>query len=104
MVQVATLHIKVEPEMAKGMKMLARKKGKTMGELVRQAITVCYQPEFSGLSLCQRQTLDAYLGNYVSLGKLSQVMGLSPQAMLGWLRDHAIEPQTGWHTEDAAHA
>lgn len=104
MAQVATLHIKVEPGLAKGMKALARQRGQTMGELVRQAIACCYQPDLSGLMVSQRQALEAYLGGYVSLGKLAQVMGFTPLAMRSWLAEHSLESRATWHPDDAAHA
>ena len=40
--QNSTLHIKVKPEIAKGLKKLSRKKETSVGELVRRAVTSCY--------------------------------------------------------------
>ncbi len=40
--QNSTLHIKVKPELAKGLKELSRKKETSVGELVRRAVTSCY--------------------------------------------------------------
>ena len=102
--QTATLHIKVEPGMARGLKSLAKHKGQTMGELVRQALSSCYQADLAGLTAPQRQAFEAWRGGFISLGKLAQAMGLAPLAMRGWLAEHGVEEPASYHTSDAAHA
>ncbi|OHE58679.1 MAG: hypothetical protein A2Z47_14290 [Thermodesulfovibrio sp. RBG_19FT_COMBO_42_12] len=57
------------------LKSYARKEGKTLGELVREAIDMVYQKKDS---LEQRQSvaLNAYKEGFISLGKLSEILGI----------------------------
>ena len=48
--QNATLHIKVKQEIAKGLKLLSKKRETSVGELIRQAVFSCYQLELLGLN------------------------------------------------------
>jgi hypothetical protein len=41
--QNSTLHVKIKPELAEGLKALAKKRETSVGELVRQAVISCYQ-------------------------------------------------------------
>lgn len=104
MSQTATLHIKVEPGLAKGLKTLAKHRGQTMGELVRQALSSCYQADLVGLTAPQRQAFEAWRGGFISLGKLAQVMGLAPLEMREWLAGHGEDISAGYQSGDAAHA
>lgn len=53
----------------------ARKEGKTLGELVREAIDMVYKKKDS---LEQRRyvALNAYKEGFISLGKLSEILGI----------------------------
>ena len=104
MANEATLHIKVDSQVARGLKDLARKRKKTMGELVRQALTACYQADFLGLSQRQSQALAAYAGGYISLGKLAEVMGMPALQLRSWLTEHGIPQNSSYGEEDAANA
>jgi mRNA-degrading endonuclease RelE of RelBE toxin-antitoxin system len=73
--QNATLHVKVTPELAEGLKKLSPKRATSVGELVRQAVLSCYQIDLLTLSEKQRRAIEAYQGGYVSLGKFSEEMG-----------------------------
>jgi DNA-directed RNA polymerase specialized sigma24 family protein len=86
--QNATLHIKVKPEIAEGLKKLSRKRVTSVGELVRQAVLSCYQADLLALNEKQRRAIAAYQGDYVSLGRLSEEMGLSIWEMRKWLQEH----------------
>ena len=55
--QNSTLHIKVKPELAKGLKGLARKRETSVGELIRQAVLSCYQLDLLNLNQKQSQNL-----------------------------------------------
>lgn len=104
MAQVTTIHVKIEPSVAEGLRRLAQHRKQTVGELVRRAINMCYQPDFLGLSEVQRQALEAYRGGYVSLGKLAEQLGVSPVDARRWLIEHDIELNTCFSQDDAAHA
>ena len=97
--QNSTLHIKVKPELAKGLKDLSRKKETSVGELVRKAVISCYQHELLDLSEGQRRAIEAYQGGYISLGKLSEEFGKDVWSMREWLNEHDI-PQNTMFVED----
>jgi hypothetical protein len=104
MAQTATLHIKVEPTVARGLKQVAGHRHVTVGELVRQAVQTCYQTEWLGLTATQRQALEAYRGGYIALGKLAESLGLSPLQTREWLNERQIAQHTVYAKEDLAHA
>lgn len=53
----------------------ARKEGKTLGELVRDAIDAVYQKKNS-LEQRRNVAFDAYREGFISLGKLSEILGV----------------------------
>ena len=104
MAQTATLHIKVEPAVARGLKQVAGRRRITVGELVRQAVQTCYQTEWLGLSAEQRQALEAYRGGFISLGKLAETLGVSPLKARAWLAERGIAQTTHFDKADMLHA
>ena len=104
MAQTATLHIKVEPTVARGLKQVAGHRRVTVGELVRQAVQTCYQTEWLGLTATQRQGLEAYRGGYIALGKLAEILGLTTLQAREWLNERGIVQNTVYAREDSAHA
>ncbi len=104
MSQVTTLHIKVEPAVAQGLKMLAQRRQQTVAELVRQAIDACYQPDLRTLTDVQRQALEAYRGGYISLGKLAEKVGMTALDVRQWLLDHGIHQNTCFSSGDSENA
>jgi predicted HTH domain antitoxin len=75
--QNSTLYIKVRPELAKGLKVLAKKRETSVGELIRKAVLSCYQIDLLDLNEKQRRAIEAFQGEYISLGKLAEEMGMS---------------------------
>ena len=104
MAQDTTIHVKVEPSVAEGLRRLAQHRKQTVGELVRQAISTCYQPDLLGLSDVQRQAVEAYRGGYISLGRLAERLGLSPVATRRWLKEHDIDQNTCFSLDDSSNA
>ena len=104
MAQTATLHIKIEPAVARGLKQVAGHRRVPVGELVRQAVQTCYQTEWLGLTAAQRQALEAYRGGFVSIGKLAETLGLTPLKAREWLNERGIAQNTVCAKEDLAHA
>lgn len=102
--QNATLHIKVKPEIAKGLKELSKKRETSVGELVRQALFSCYQIDILALSEKQRRALEAFQGGYISLGKLAEEMGLNVWETRNWLYEHNITPNNSFLEEDVNNA
>lgn len=97
--QNSTLHIKVKPELAKGLKALARKRETSVGELIRQAVLSCYQIDLINLNEKQRRAVAAFQGGYISLGKLAEEMGMNILNTRKWLEEHDI-PQNNSFLED----
>jgi predicted transcriptional regulator len=104
MARNATLHVKIDPETARNLKYLASRRKQTMGELVRQAINSCYQVDFLELTVEQNRTLSAYRGGFISIGKLSESMGMNVLQMRSWLIEHAIEQNTDFSEQDSINA
>ena len=69
--QSSTLHIKIKPELAKGLKELSRKRETSVGDLVRQAVLSCYQLELLDLNERQRRAVEAFSGRLHQLGQVS---------------------------------
>ncbi|MGA1867665.1 MAG: hypothetical protein ACMUJM_03860 [bacterium] len=97
--QSSTLHIKVKPELADGLKALSRKRATSVGELIRHAVISCYQLELLDLGEKQRRALEAFQGGYISLGKLAEEMGMNVLKTRKWLEEHDI-PQNNSFLED----
>ncbi len=99
-----TLHIKISHRINDELKHLAKARGMTVSELIRQALYVCYQLDSLGLSDRQKQSLEAYRGGFISVGKLSEVMGRSPIEMRQWLKEHNITQNNAYFEDDVQHA
>ena len=104
MVQSSTIHIKVKPELAKGLKMLSRKRETSVGELVRQAVLSCYQLDLLNLNEKQRRAVEAFQGGYISLGKLAEEMGMNVWNTRKWLIEHDIAQNNSFLEDDVNNA
>ena len=102
--QNATIHIKVKPEIAKGLKELSKKRATSVGELVRQALFSCYQLDLLALGRKQRRAVEAFQGGYISQGKLAEEMGLNIWETQKWLHEHDISPNYSFLEDDENNA
>jgi predicted transcriptional regulator len=102
--QSSTIHIKVKPELAKGLKALARKRETSVGELVRQAVISCYQIDMTNLSDQQRRAVEAFQDGYISLGKLAEEMGMNIWNTRKWLIEHDIPQNNSFFENDVKNA
>ncbi len=102
--QNATIHIKVKPELARGLKELSKKRATSVGELVRQALFSCYQIDLLSLGEKQRRALEAFQGGYISQGKLAEEMGLNIWETRKWLHEHNISPNYSFLEDDVNNA
>jgi len=50
----------------------------------------CYQLELLGLNQIQQQAIAAFQGQYISLGKLAEEMGMTILDIRTWLEEHDI--------------
>lgn len=104
MAQDATLHVKLDRETDARLKRLAKSHSKSKGQLVREAISACYQASAADLPLQQRQALAAYQGGYISIGKLAKEMGLHVLDLRSWLADQGIPQRNAFGEEDTDRA
>lgn len=104
MAQDATLHVKLDTEIDEKLRLLAKARGKSKGQLVREALSACYQLSFADLPLHQTQALAAYQGGYISLGKLARVMGLHVLQLRPWLQEQGLSQNSAYADEDTANA
>ncbi|MEX2530794.1 MAG: ribbon-helix-helix protein, CopG family [Gemmatimonadota bacterium] len=96
--------MKLDRETDDKLKRLAAARGKSKGQLVREAISASLQPSLDDLPLTQRQALSAYQGGYISIGRLSQAMGMHVLALRTWLNERGIEQQIAFRDDDAGRA
>lgn len=99
-----TLHIKIKKNIAESLKELAGRKGRSVSDLVREAISSSYQTESLDLPAEQKRAVEAYQGGYISIGKLSEVLGKSVFDTRIWLSDHGIKENNAYAHEDAVNA
>ncbi len=102
--QSSTLHIKIRPEIANGLKMLSKKQDLSVGELVRRAILSSYQLDLLNLSVKQKRAIEAFQGGYISIGKLSEEMGMNIWDTQKWLKDHEILQNNSYLDDDVKNA
>jgi len=76
----------------KTIKAYARKEGKTLGSMVRDALDVVYKKK-DILERRKQTALNAYGEGLISLGKLAEILGLDPVSARLYLRDLGIPLQ-----------
>lgn len=99
-----TLHVKISEEFNEELKKLGKARGMSVSELIRQALFMCYQLDMLGLSDRHKQALEAYKGGFISLGKLSELMGRTSLEMRKWLNEHLISQNNTFSEDDVKHA
>ncbi len=104
MAQDATLHVKLNADTDSKLKKLAYECGKSKGQLVREAISACYQTQLEELPLRQRQAVTAYQGGYISLGKLAKDLGMHVLELREWMEAHEITQRNAFSDEDVKHS
>jgi predicted HTH domain antitoxin len=81
----------------KAVKAYAKREGKTLGRMVREALDAAYQKK-DPLDRRRETALAAYPEGFISLGKLAEVMGLDPISIRVYLREAGVALQV----QDAA--
>lgn len=104
MAQDATLHVKLDRDTDDKLRKLAYERRTSKGQLIREAISTCYQTSFADMPVVQRHALSAYQGGFISLGKLARAMGLTVLDMRRWLDEHGVVQGNACGAEDAANA
>ena len=63
-----------------------------------------YQMPLSELSMQQRHALAAFVGGYISIGKLAEALGMHVFDLRRWLAEHGIEQNTAMSADDHLNA
>lgn len=104
MPQDVTLHVKLDRETDGQLKSLAYQRGKSKGQLVREALTACYQTTADNLSVTQRNALAAYQGGYISIGRLARDMGMHVLELRTWMNERGFQQRSAVKDTDTANA
>jgi len=73
----------------KKLKRYAKRDGRTLGGMVRDALDVVYKKR-DALEQRRQVALSAYKECFISLGKLAEVLGLDPVSTRDYLKEHSI--------------
>ncbi|MFC2168298.1 UPF0175 family protein [Acidobacteriota bacterium] len=82
-------NIILEDEQHEKLKLYAKKQGRTLGGLVRDAIDVVYKKK-EPLEERRQVALKAYQEGFISLGKLAEVLGLDPVSTRNYLKQKGM--------------
>lgn len=99
-------NIMLTEDQHKSIKAYARKEGKTLGLMVRDALDVAYKKR-DPLELRRETAVNAYREGLISLGKLAEVLGLDPVSARFYLKEKGIRLNTQGRrdlTDDTANA
>jgi predicted HTH domain antitoxin len=80
-------------EQHKKLKQYAKKEGRTLGGLVRDALDIVYKKK-DRLEHRRQVAISAYSEGFISLGKLAEVLGLDPISAREYLNERGIPIQT----------
>ena len=85
-------NILLSDEQHRQLKVRSRRQGRTLGELVRAAVESSYG-KHDALEERRRVALEAYRAGFISLGRLSEILGLDPVGARTYLRKSGISLQ-----------
>ncbi len=86
-------NIMLDDDQHKKLKRYAKKQGRTLGGLVRDALDEVYRKK-DKLEKRRQVALSAYQEGFISLGKLAEVLGLDPISARNYLREQGVPIQT----------
>lgn len=86
-------NIMLNDDQHKKLKRYAKREGRTLGGLVRDALDVVYKKK-DRLEHRRQVAVSAYSEGFISLGKLSEVLGLDPVSTRNYLKDNGIPIQS----------
>lgn len=90
----------------KAVKAYAKKEGKTLGRMVREALDAAYRKK-DPLERRRETAMASYREGFISLGKLAEVIGLDPVSARAYLKQAGVPLQVQDATEvdrDASYA
>jgi predicted HTH domain antitoxin len=86
-------NIMLSDEQHKKLKRYAKREGRTLGGLVRDALDVVYKKK-DAIEQRRQVALSAYNEGFISLGKLAEVLGLDPVSARNYLKEQGIPIQS----------
>jgi predicted HTH domain antitoxin len=86
-------NIMLSDDQHKKLKRYAKREGRTLGGLVRDALDVVYKKK-DRLEHRRQVAVSAYSEGFISLGKLTEVLGLDPVSTRNYLKDNGIPIQS----------
>lgn len=86
-------NIMLNVEQHKKLKQYAKKEGRTLGGLVRDALDIVYKKK-DRLDQRRQVAVSAYNEGFISLGKLAEVLELDPVSTRKYLNERDIPIQT----------
>ena len=86
-------NIMLSDDQHKKLKRYAKREGRTLGGLVRDALDVVYKKK-DRLEQRRQVAISAYSEGFISLGKLAEVLGLDPVSTRNYLKNHGIPIQS----------
>lgn len=99
-------NIMLTDEQHKKLKSYAKKEGRTLGELVREALDAIYKKR-DEVEHRKAVALDAYKEGLISIGKLAEILGVDVLTARRYLREKGIPvniQSVSEAAQDAAHA
>jgi hypothetical protein len=97
------LHIKIEDELADALKRVSAERAQSIGELVRQAIRRTYLVGLQGISARQAEAMAAFEGGFISLGRLSEELGMDAVSLRRWLHENGRDSGEVFSRSDIEH-
>jgi len=82
-------NIMLDEDQHRRLKHYAKKEGRTLGGLVRDALDVVYKKK-DALEQRRQVALGAFQEGFISLGKLAEVLGLDPVSARNYLREQGV--------------
>lgn len=82
-------NIMLSDDQHKKLKLYAKKEGRTLGGLVRDALDIVYKKK-DALKQRREVAVSAYREGFIGLGKLAEVLGLNPVSARTYLKEHSI--------------
>lgn len=86
-------NIMLNDDQHKKLKRYAKREGRTLGGLVRDALDVVYKKK-DRLEHRRQVAVGAYSEGFISLGKLAEVLGLDPVSARNYLKNQGIPIQS----------
>lgn len=86
-------NIMLTDEQHKILKAYSRKAGKTLGELVREALNATYKKK-DRIEHAKQIAIEAYKEGFISIGKLSEILGVDIVSLRLYLKEHGIPLKT----------